>query len=71
LDGSDMVKNIFFGNGGTNLHILHVKDTCGHFKTGLIMTFDPQNMGLETMFFQLAGEYCLLPVFMSQYGHMG
>jgi hypothetical protein len=50
-----MVKNIFFGNGGSNLLILHVKDTCGrHFKTGLIMIFDPQNMGLETMFFQLS-----------------
>jgi hypothetical protein len=49
-----LVKNRFFGNGGTNLNILHVKDTCGHFKTGLIMIFDPQNMGLETIFFQLS-----------------
>jgi hypothetical protein len=43
-----------WSNGGTNLHILHVKDTYGHFKTGLIMMFDPQNMGLETIFVQLS-----------------
>lgn len=49
-----MVKHRFFGNGVTNLHISNAKDTCGHLKTGLIMIFDPQNMGLETILFQLS-----------------
>ena len=49
-----MAKNRFFGNGETNLHIVHVKDTCDHFETGLIVILDPQNMGLDAFIFQLS-----------------
>ena len=46
-----MVKNRFFGNGDANLHILHVKKACDYFKTGVIIFFDPQNVGLDDFFF--------------------
>ena len=51
----DMVKGrVFFANGGTNLHILHVRNTCGNYETGLILMLDPQNLCLHTLFLQLS-----------------
>ena len=49
-----MAKNRFFGNGDANLHILQVKDTCHHFKIGLMMLFDPENIGREALIFQIS-----------------
>ena len=44
-----MAKNRVFANGGANLHIIHVKNTCKHFRIGLIIFLDPKNMGLDAL----------------------
>ena len=45
----DMVKNRFFNNGGTNLHI-ELSQTMGSCQNVFIMVADPHNMGYTPFF---------------------